>query len=234
MSLGRLPDERILTPYRPRLLPDQTSLLHTLGDVCGVISDALDLLGLPAGLGHIDLAPRVAVAAQVGVALTVKNVARSDSVADTVKARDNRMAEIEAHALALPGDMLVIQGSELASNLGGLSMQMSARAGVLGAVVDGAVRDVGAVPGYGVWSRTVTPVTGKWRVQTEAINVPVQLAGRWVYPGDVVAADSCGVCVIPRAHFAEVLSLCQQIAQREAARRHAILTGVSFARLAAS
>ena len=120
----------------------------------------------------------------------------SDNVATGVSG----MAEIEAHNLAEPGDVLVVQGVDQVSNMGGMSATIGHRQGQIGAIVDGAVRDVdhGRGSGYAIWSRSVSPVTGKWRVKTVAVNKPVTICGVAVNPGDLVLADETGVCFIPR------------------------------------
>jgi regulator of RNase E activity RraA len=70
--------------------------------------------------------------------------------------------------------VLVIEGVHGVSNIGGISAAIGKRQGEIGAVVDGGVRDVSECRaiGYPIWSRDVTPLTGKWRVQTVQINFP--------------------------------------------------------------
>src|SRR5260370_15395013 len=110
------------------------------------------------------------------------------------------MAEFEAHNLALKGDVLVIQGVADVSNMGGLSAQTGRRQGEIGAIVQGGVRDVAQSRAldYPVWASDITPVTGKWRIETMEINGPVQIGEVRVAAGDLVVADDTGVCFIPR------------------------------------
>ena len=49
------------------------------------------------------------------------------------------MAEFEAHNLATPGDVLVIQGVANVSNMGGISALTGKRQGEVGAIVMGGV-----------------------------------------------------------------------------------------------
>src|SRR6202008_2417529 len=86
------------------------------------------------------------------------------------------------------------------------------RQGEIGAVVDGGVRDIdhSRSVGYPIWSSSVTPITGKWRVETAGVNVPVVFAGINVRPGDIVLADECGVCFIPIEKANEVLAIEQR------------------------
>ena len=145
------------------------------------------------------------------------------------------MAEFEAHNLALPGDVVVVDGVAGISNMGGISAQTGKRQGEAGAVVFGGVRDVAHSRrvGYPVWAAELTPVTGKWRIETVEINGEVVLAGIRVVPGDIVFADETGVCFIPRARAAEVLALAKQKSAPEEAKCKAIDDGVSVADLPA-
>src|SRR5438132_5441962 len=87
------------------------------------------------------------------------------------------MAEFEAHNLAQQGDVLVIQGVADVSNMGGISAQTGKRQGEIGAIVQGGVRDIvhSRALDYPVWASDITPVTGKWRIETVEINGPVQI-----------------------------------------------------------
>jgi regulator of RNase E activity RraA len=105
------------------------------------------------------------------------------------------------------------------------------RQGEAGAIVDGGVRDIDHSRhiGYPVWSSSVSPATGKWRIETVGINVPVVVAGVTVHPGDLVIADEVGVCFVPRARAAEVLETAQRLEQSEEARLAKIAGGMPLA-----
>ena len=104
--------------------------------------------------------------------------------------------------------------------MGGISAQTGKRQGEAGAIVFGGVRDVAhsRSVGYPVWSTEVTPVTGKWRIETVEINGEIEVAGVRVAPGDIVFADETGVCFVPRARAAEVLELARKKAAAEEAK----------------
>lgn len=227
-TLGKLPPGAFGMLELPALPPDIVVGFGDLPDLTGMTSDAMDELGLvgavPAGL----LRPRDPTARLVGRALTVCNVAATAPVVDNVKAGISGMGEIEAHNLAVPGDVLVVQGVDLVSNMGGISATIGRRQGELGAIVDGAVRDVDHSRGigYAIWSRSVSPITGKWRVETVAINKAVTICGVTVHPGDLVVADETGVCFIPRERAAEVLARAQRNATAEKLREDKIASGV--------
>jgi regulator of RNase E activity RraA len=107
------------------------------------------------------------------------------------------------------------------------------RQGQIGAIVDGGARDVDHARdiGYGLWSRSVSPITGKWRVKTVAINKPVEICGIAVNPGDLVLADDVGVCFIPRERAADVLERTRRIAANEKIRVTKIESGAPVSEL---
>ena len=71
----------------------------------------------------------------------------------------------------------------------------------------------------------MSPITGKWRVETVAVNKPVTICGVPVNPGDLVLADEVGVCFIPRDRAAEVLERTRRIALAEEIRVAKISSG---------
>jgi regulator of RNase E activity RraA len=103
--------------------------------------------------------------------------------------------------MAQPGDVAVIEvgGRPAVSVLGGIAAQSAVHAGLAACVVDGGIRDLEQIQDLGlpVWSRFLTPTTGKWRVEAAAINQPVACGGVQVHAGDLVIADDTGLCFVP-------------------------------------
>jgi regulator of RNase E activity RraA len=130
--------------------------------------------------------------------------------------------------------VLVIQGVEGVSSMGAISASIGKRQGEAGAVVDGAVRDIAHSReiGYPLWSKGASPITGKWRIETVAINVAVAICGISVKPGDLVVADEVGVCFVPYERAADVLAAVKRILQYEENRMAQIAEGVSVPDLA--
>lgn len=58
---------------------------------------------------------------------------------------------------------------------------------------------------YPVWSRHITPITGKFRIQAAEINCPILIDEVQVCPGDLCVADDNGICFIPHNKIEEVL-----------------------------
>ena len=232
---GKIAHERIRIMEAPRPPEGIIEGFLALGDPSGIVSDAMDELGITGVIGASALQPTIAGSCIVGPALTVRNIVQREHVYEAARRHVNKMAEFEAHNLALPGDIVVIDGVPGISNMGGISAQTAKRQGEAGAIVFGAVRDVAHSRrvGYPIWASEITPVTGKWRIETVEINGEIVVGGVRVAPGDIVLADDTGVCFIPRSRAAEVLALARQKSAAEDAKCAAIDRGVPVADLPA-
>ena len=230
---GKIDPARIRHLSFPRADAALLAAYRALGDASGVISDVMDRLGIPGVVSASTLAPTLTGKVIVGTALTVRNAMQRGHEYEAARAVVNKMAEFEAHNLAQPDDVLVIQGVEGISNMGGISAQLGKRHGEVGAIVMGGVRDVAhsRSVGYPVWASEITPRTGKWRVETVEINGDVDIAGVRVSCGDIVFADDTGVCFIPAARAQEVLAMAQKTVADEQIKCAAIDDGVHIADL---
>jgi regulator of RNase E activity RraA len=205
-----------------------------LTDLACTVSDAMDELGIAGAVPASVLGAMVPGARMVGPALTVRNIMQSVPPSLGAMERKSKQADMEAHHLARPGDVLVIEGVAGISSLGGNSVNIGKRQGEAGAVVDGGTRDIATARrvGYPVWARGVSLLTGKWRLETVSINGPVQIAGVPVGPGDLVVADDNGICFIPRARIAEVLERARTLSAGEDERNRDVEAGMSVAEIA--
>lgn len=231
---GKIARERIISIDIPRPDPAVVAAFLALTDLAGTVSDAMDELGIHGAVPAAKLQPMLPGARMVGPALTVRNIMQATPPTLGAQARQSKQADIEAHNLAKPGDVLVIEGVEHISSLGGNSANVGKRQGEAGAIVDGATRDVATARGinYPVWARGVSLITGKWRVETVAINGPVQICGVPVNAGDLVIADNNGVCFVPRVRIPEVLARAQALSAGEEARNRDVAAGRSVVEIA--
>jgi regulator of RNase E activity RraA len=232
-TLGKLPPDAIRRLELPRLPGDVLDGFRALVDLSGTISDACDQLGIVAVVPAYVLPPVNLGKRVVGPALTVRNIARDVQVHKAAQDGINTQGETEAHNLAEPGDVLVIEGVMGCSNMGGQSATIGRRQGEAGAIVDGTLRDPEQYRGMGwpVWCRGFTPITGKWRMQTVEVNGTVQICGIPVKPGDLVCADDAGVAFVPRERAADVLTLCRRIDEADTRRKKDIDGGASVSDL---
>jgi len=229
---GRIAPEKIKLMAVPRPPAGAVERFLALGDITGVISDTMDELGVPCGVvGASMLKPTMPGKCIVGPALTVRNIRQRIDPLQGARDHINKMAEFEAHNLAIAGDVLVIDGVPNVSNMGGNSAQTGKRQGEVGAIVQGGIRDIAhqRAVGYPIWASHITPLTGKWRIETAEINGPIVIGGVQVHAGDLVVADDTGVCFIPRDHILEVLEAAEKRAQSETKRVQAIDSGLPVA-----
>jgi regulator of RNase E activity RraA len=228
--LGKLAPEAFGLMELPRLPKEVLEGFRALGDLTGTVSDAMDQLGIAGVVPGSTLRPTDPRARVVAQAITLLNKRITRPVAEAVAGKKSGLADIEAHNLAEPGDILVIQGVANVSSMGGVMATVGKRQGEVGAVVDGAVRDIdhSRYIGYPVWSSSVSPMTGKWRIETVAINKPVMICGVEVKPGDLVIADEVGVAFVPFAKAAEVLATAQRLTAAEAVRLKKLEDGISL------
>ena len=142
------------------------------------------------------------------------------------------MADRDAYALTEPGDIVVIDGGARGdiSAMGGLSTLFAKKYGLAGNVVDCGVRDVEEMRklDYPVWSRGITPISGKFRFEALEINGPVVCGGVTVHPGDLVVADDTGVVLIPQKMIALIVKQAIEVSRRENRLVEAVEEGSSF------
>lgn len=232
-TLGKLPRETIRMLELPRLPAGIIDGYTVLVDLTGTISDAFDELGIVGVVSAYLLPPVAAGSRIVGPALTVRNIAHSTQIHKAALDKSSGQGETEAHNLATPGDVLVMQGVMGCSNMGGQSATIARREGFVGAIVDGTLRDPDQYRqmGWPVWCRGFTPITGKWRMQTVEVNGTVQISGIAVRPGDLVCADEAGIAFVPYAQAAAVLEAARKIDGGDTRRKADIDSGVPLAEI---
>lgn len=101
---------------------------------------------------------------------------------------------------------------------GGLMTAGAVANGHVGAVLDGAVRDLVEIRrdyDFPVYARDVSPGTTLGRFKTVASQVPAQVGGIVVHPGDIIVGDVDGVVVVPQAQAQAVLAMAREIDARE-------------------
>ncbi|SFM14551.1 RraA family protein [Pelosinus propionicus] len=127
----------------------------------------------------------------------------------TIKSRpgDNLLLH-KALDMALPGDVLVVdaQGDVSNSIMGELMVLWAKKRGIAGFVIDGAIRDSGALKNLGVpiYAAGVTPA-GPYKDGPGEINVPVSCGGAVIEPGDILVGDEDGLVVIKPQDAFELL-----------------------------
>lgn len=155
---------------------------------------------------------------RVGYAVTLVMSANRQSKAP-VPRRDYWEAIVQ-----VPGPRFIVAHDRdypnpIGSYWGEVQANIATALGCLGAITDGGVRDLPECQelGFGLWANTV--LVSHAYVHTEALNVPVDVGGLTVHPGDLLAADRHGVIQIP----IEIATKLPELAKREAASEAEII-----------
>lgn len=190
------------------------------------VSDALD------ALGYREQSPRVALAPLClppgGVLVGRAKTTRWEEV----EGEDPQPYELELRAVdeCRADDVFVAAaGGSLRSGLWGELLSTAARnRGCVGAVVDGAVRDVRQMRamGFPILARGTCVLDSKHRERVVAIDVEVEVGGVCIAPGDLVFADVDGVVVVPKAVEAAAVRGAWEKVHAENAARDAIRRGM--------
>lgn len=190
-----------------------------------VVADALDQLGYRHQSPRVPLLPVSAPdAVLVGRCKTTLWTDMSHT--------DPRPYELELQAVdeCQPDDVLVAAASgSMRSGIWGELLTTAAKnSGCVGAIVDGAVRDVGKIAQmqFPVFARGTCVYDSLNRQRVIDIDVAVEIDGVTFSPGDLVVADRDGVVVVPQAVEAEALRLAFAKVEGENTVRDAIRQGM--------
>lgn len=155
----------------------------------------------------------------VGTALTVRT-----------RPIDN-LAPYAALKFAKPGDVLVVavDGSDTSSVLGDILLGMARNAGIVAAVTDGVVRDIGGINQVGLptFARGLSP-NSPHKDGPGEIGAPVTLGGVVINPGDLLVGDIDGVVVVPRLDVSTVAAELAAIAEKERKMEAAVAAGAKY------
>jgi len=128
---------------------------------------------------------------------------------------------------AKPGDIIVITDGGFSDRAlcGEIMTTLAKKRGIGGFLIDGAVRDFQQLSqsDFPVFARNATP-NGPVKNGPGEINVPINLGGKVVFPGDIIVGDSDGVVVI-RPQYAQALQkMARAIMEKEEKCRESILS----------
>ena len=189
-----------------------------------VVSDALDGLGYKNQSPRIQIPPRTTGDVLVG---RCKTTAWED-----IDFEDPSPYELELKAVdeCTQDDVLICaaNGSMHSGIWGELLSTAASNRGCVGAIVDGAVRDITKMTemGFNVYARSTCVYDSLNRQRVIAVDEPVQIDGVTFSAGDVVIADRDGVVVIPREIEDEAIKAAWVKVHSENVTRDAIKNGM--------
>jgi len=189
-----------------------------------VVCDALDSLGLRQQSPRLALEQLTTEGVLIGRAKT--------TLWTDMAHQDPQPYELELRAVdtCRPDEVLIAAaGGSMRSGIWGELLTTAARnRGCVGAIVDGAVRDVRQMRamGFPVFARGTCSYDSKDRQRVVDLDVIVELGGVAIAPGDLVVADRDGLVVVPQAVEAEVVARAWDKVQAENVTRDAIRGGM--------
>lgn len=129
---------------------------------------------------------------------------------------------------AQPGDVLVLTmpDPEPVALVGDLLVTQAKERGVAALLVDAGVRDTEDLRELGVpiWARWIR-VRGATKTEVGEIDVPVEVGGATIRPGDTVVLDADGAVVIRQERMDEVLAASRARLEQEAVKREKLQSG---------
>ena len=182
----------------------------------GVVTDAMYLLGLEGWTtGIFPLRPEARV---FGKAFTVQGV--------RIRCKDEPNYTVYDLAEKWEeGDILVVDGlGETCSLMGENMAHVCMRWGLAGMVLYGCCRDYGQIRDLEmpVFAMGAAMELKNKRFKYGAYNVPVNIAGAQVRPGDYVLGDIDGILVMPADRLEDIKYQCEMIMEVEAEMEKAI------------
>ncbi len=209
----QIPDESDIT------LPMMRESLYA-----AVVCDALDSLGLSGQSPRVQLRPSTMDGLLVG---RCKTTLWADMAHEDPRPYALELLAVDA---CRPDDVLIAAagGSMRSAVWGELLSTASQNTGCVGAIVDGAVRDVAKMRqmGFPVFARGICLYDSRNRQRVIDVDVPVEIDGVRFSPGDLVFADADGVVVVPQNIEAEVIRRAWQKVHAENKTREAIKAGM--------
>ena len=158
--------------------------------------------------------------AVVGYARTATVRSRQEQTAGAADLRALRLAYYEYVAAGPQPSVVVIQDVDgveagLGAFWGEVQSNVHKGLGCSGVITNGAVRDIAQwADGFFVLAGSVMP-SHVW-ADLVSFDGPVNVAGMWVRPGDLIHADSHGAVVVPEDKVAAAVAAAATIARREA------------------
>ena len=129
------------------------------------------------------------------------------------------------------GDIFVCDlGGQQISALGDLLALSLKLKGAAGAVIDGGVRDVDQIrkEDFPVWTHHICATSCKTRAKWIGVNIPIQVGGVRVNPGDIIVADDTSIAVVPADKAEQILEQGSRLEEVEREFRNGLRRGKTF------
>lgn len=205
--------------------PDQITLPMMRESLyAAVVSDALDSLGFPHQSPRLQFHPYTTGQILIG---RCKTTLWADMAHEDPRPYDLELRAVDS---CRPDDILIsAAGGSMRSGIWGELLSTAAKnSGCIGAIIDGAIRDVGKIRamGFPVFARGTCVYDSQNRQRVVDLDVPVEIDGVRFCPGDLVFADEDGLVVVPQQVEVEAIQRAWKKVHAENVTRDAIRGGM--------
>lgn len=213
---GEIEKEKIRLLDVPQIREEIIETLKTVPDLTCELCDALDALGYCSGECAVachEIMPLLPQQVAVGVAVTTRACPEQVCNSRDQGTRKAHLYQKDLPYLKIKNAFWVAEAKGCTcSHFGDNTAKLHQDSGMVGTLVDGYIRDGESIKrvGYPFWSRGLTPLSGKHRLEVVEINGVVSIGHVQVRPGDLVAADGNGIVFVPHAIVEEVFAQMQK------------------------
>lgn len=195
----------------------------------GNIMDAMAKLGIRRGvvLGLDAYSPTQRKL--VGFAKTIKQMQRHQTSGDSGLATHSKVIDNDLSF----GDVLVIDvdGRKDVCTGGAILALRAKLRGAAGYLINGCLRDRQEIIDldFPVFACGAVPVKSSPDLETVGIDIPVEIGGVQIRPGDLIVGDDTGVVVVPKEAAPDVIKCAEEIKAKEEKVTELVQQGSSFA-----
>lgn len=197
-------------------------------ELCGklytaVLSDILDSMGLRDRCPSVELHSMTGHRSLMGLAKTLQWEDYSDEGEDPYEIIIAAVDSIKPEEVVISA----ASGSLRSAIWGELLSTATHMRGGRGAIVEGAVRDIAQMQAmdFPCFALSTTPRDSAGRQRVVSYDVPIELGGVLIEPGDFVMIDMDGMVVIPANMSEEVINLATEKVEKENTTRRELLKG---------
>jgi len=140
---------------------------------------------------------------------------------------------VQAIDMAEPGQVIVIDAGGVGPAVWGeLATHGAIQKKIAGVVIDGAIRDAQEIRQlkFPAFSKLIMPSAGEPKGFGET-EIPVNISGMKVFPGDYIVGDDDGVVVVPQVKAIEVINRAMGVLEMENRVREEIDKGSTLAKV---
>lgn len=195
-----------------------------------MVADAMSTLNLPERVVKAGIRPVVPFTRMAGTAITVSIRSQPDpSKAGLQKYSGALQGHFHNNDFSIICIQLPVE-QHRRGIFGEGSATMARQHGIVGALVEGAVRDSTELKemNFPVFSRRIAPGYIVHKVEAVSVNERVTIGGLKIYPGQIIFGDNDGVVVIDPAELEPVIEKAREIVAWEIKHNELLAQGMDY------